>query len=157
MDTSVGFNDTKKQKIYKWKFNPVFYPYISAETGSSNRPQSSPRSSLCSMSTSFHSSATLRRQSSNTLQVPGYADIGFLHHRNSIESGDRLTINLLRADLLRRRSLSSLQPQQTPEATDQVPGAGLPDWANFRPIWSLFPLGSFVKITEVAPIIGLLF
>lgn len=76
---------------------------------------SSPRTSLCSAS-SFHPMPTIqspcfRRQSSNTLQVPGYAEIGFLHHRNSIESGDRLTLNFLRADFLRRRSLSSLQPQ----------------------------------------------
>ena len=42
-----------------------------------------------------------RRPSSNTLQVPGYGDIGFLHHRNStassLEGGDRMVVSALRA------------------------------------------------------------
>ena len=103
-------------------------------SGVTSSNASSPRTSLCS-GVSFHPTSTsptsssqqnqsnyFRRKSSNTLQVPGYAEIGFLHHRNSIESGDRLTLNLLRADFLRRRSLSSLQNQaaQDPSDADQV-------------------------------------
>jgi hypothetical protein len=94
---------------------------------SSSSNHSSPRSSFSSgvVPTTFlpHSATAhyYRRPSSNTLQVPTYPEIGFLHHRNSIESGDRLSINMLRADFLRRRSLSSLQPQllQDVPETDQ--------------------------------------
>ena len=100
-----------------------------SETSScqSSSNHSSPRSSFSSgvVPSTFlpHSSTAhyYRRPSSNTLQVPTYSEIGFLHHRNSIESGDRLSINMLRADFLRRRSLSSLPPQllQDVPETDQ--------------------------------------
>ena len=102
-------------------------------SGVTSSNASSPRTSLCSC-VSFHPTSTstspsssssqqtqshyFRRKSSNTLQVPGYAEIGFLHHRNSMESGDRLTLNLLRADFLRRRSLSSLQNQAAQDPSD---------------------------------------
>jgi hypothetical protein len=34
---------------------------------------------------------------------------------------------------------------------------GWPDWANFRPIWSMFSLGSYFRITEVSNRFGLLY
>ena len=91
---------------------------------------SSPRSSFSSAITppTFlpHSSTAhyYRRPSSNTLQVPSYAEIGFLHHRNSasaLDPGDRMSINTLRADFLRRRSLSSLQPHLFQDVSELDP------------------------------------